>query len=186
MQTILIACPVYDGKEYAFARWWKAISHITYQPVNVLVIDNSDTLDFYSKWRDKVPMEHLDLRGETGDRKIALSMDYIRELFLARNNYQAYLNVEADILVPPTVVDIMLRQIQGVDFAAAPYPHRTEQRMIHGCFGCSMFNRRIAEVSFADAPADSHTDTFWRNKVLGRYRINDMPEYLLPLEHLNE
>lgn len=182
---VLLATPTYSGKAYCFGRWINAVSRITYQPLQVCVVDNSDNLNYMADWQHLVPMVHLHLPGETPDRKIALSMEYIRtELFLA-NNFDYWLSIEQDVICPSHVVDIMLRQVEGVDFAATPYRHRKEDRMIRGCFGCSIFNRRIAEVSFKDAPSDSHTDVWWREKVMGKYRLNDVPEHLLRLEHLD-
>lgn len=184
MDTVLIAAPTFSGKEYCMERWLNAVGDISYRPIDVLLVDNSDTLDFYNRWKDLVPMVHLDL-DETPDRRIALSMEYIRKKFLARKKTSWWLNIEVDVLVPSYVVDVMLYHAQGVDFVAAPYRHRTEDRWIDGCFGCSMFSRKIAEIGFADAPKDSHTDSYWRNLVLGKYRLNDLPHHILPLEHVN-
>lgn len=182
---VLLATPTFSGKSYCFERWINAVSRITYQPLQVCVVDNSDSLNYIASWQHRIPMVHLDLAGETPDRRIALSMEYIRtELFLA-NKIDFWLDIEVDVLPPPHVVDVMLRQAEGVDFAAAPYRHRKEDRMIRGCFGCSIFSRRIAEVSFKDAPSDRHTDVWWRERVMGKYRLNDVPEHLLRLEHLD-
>ncbi len=183
-QAVLIAAPTYSGKEYCFARWLQAINRLNYSDYSVFVVDNSDTLDFYNTWSGRVPMVHLDLKDETPDRRIALSMEYIREQFLA-SKFSWWLNVETDILIPPTAISTMLHYANGMDMVAAPYLHRTEDRWIDGCFGCTMFSRKIAEVSFADAPKDSHTDMFWREKVDGKYRISEMPRHVLQLEHLN-
>lgn len=184
MTKVLLASPQHESKAYCFGRWINAISRITYQPLQVLVIDNSDSLNFMAEWQHQVPMDHLHLPEKTSDSRIALTMEAIRLRFL-ESDCSFWLNVESDIIVPPHAVDMMLRQIEGVDFVAAPYKHRKENRLIRGCFGCSMFNRRIAEVSFKDAPSDSHTDTFWRERVIGKYRLKDMPDHLMQLEHLD-
>ena len=153
-------------------------------PTDKLVVDTSDGTDYFELLKSQINAVHIDVSGETPDRKIALAMEYIRLEFL-KGDWEFWLNLEADIIAPPHTLDMMLSFARGVDFLAAPYKHRTEDRMIEMCFGCSLFSRRAAEVSFADAPSDSHTDVFWVQKLTG-LRATGLPPHLLKLQHLNE
>ena len=153
-------------------------------PTDKLVVDTSDGTDYFELLKSQINTVHIDVSGETPDRKIALAMEYIRLEFL-KGDWEFWLNLEADIIAPPHTLDMMLSFARGVDFLAAPYPHRIKQDwLVEMCFGCSLFSRRAAEVSFADAPSDSHTDVFWVQKLTG-LRATGLPPHLLKLEHLN-
>jgi hypothetical protein len=180
---VLLACTTYDGKSYCTERYLTAVSRLNYK-TDKLVVDTSDGADFFQRWHDQIPMVRIDVKGETPDRKIALGMEHIRKYFLA-GDWDFWLCLEQDIIAPPHTLDLMLSYSRGVDFLAAPYKHRTEDRMIEMCFGCSLFSRRAAEISFADAPSDSHTDVFWVQKLTG-LRATGLAPHLLKLVHLNE
>lgn len=185
LPKILIACPVYDGKEYSMTRWLNAIRFLDYPSYSVLMVDTSNGTDFFERWRKQVAMAHLELATETTpDSRVAMGMEAIRKAFLV-GDWQIWLNIEADVIVPPHTIRMMLPYMRGVDFLAAPYPHRREPRMIEGCFGCTMFSRNIAHgLSFEDAPTDSHTDMWFRAKTAG-YRVSNLPSHLLKLVHLD-
>ncbi len=184
--TVLIGCPVYEGKAYSFPRWVEAIRRLTYTDATVLVADNSSTTAFWEKWHTQVPMVHLDLDlDEPPNRKIALSMEYLRETLL-ESKMEWWFNVEADVIVPPETLDFMLAKAKGIDWLSLPYPSRTEDRMLWNSFGCSLFSRHMMEhESFKDAPEHPTTDGWFYNKIEHRYRFKKLESALVPV-HLRK
>lgn len=192
--AILVACPNQSSKEYAFAQWIAAVKALTYPNLEVLVVDNSHRLDFYNRWKTKVPMVRLD-PGEPGqmhaNRRIALSMELIRGHYL-RNDFQWWLNIESDVIVPPDTIEIMLAQSEGIDMLCAPYPVRDRQSDWNtNSFGCTLFSRRLmGEMSFRDAPENPTTDRWIHNEIIapagGRFKVHNLPVGILGIRHLQD
>ncbi len=63
---VLVACPVHESKEYAFARWIEAVKALDHPSIEVLAVDTTTDRAFYDRWRDKVPMVHLGLPEDGG------------------------------------------------------------------------------------------------------------------------
>lgn len=186
---ILVACPTYVGKEYCAEKWLNAVKFFDYPFYDILWVDNSDTLDFYNRWKDKITIHRLDLRGETPQRHIALSMDHIRKHFL-EYDYDNWLNLEADVIAPPNTLKRMLEIDKGnqFDWLGLGYPCRITGKPSIAAFGCTMFSRKIMiRYTFDDCPADQWTDGWWwHKKIQPDTSLTVMEGWgILPLEHLN-
>ena len=181
---VLIATPNYSGKEYCFQKWIDCVNRISHTPKQVLVVDNTKNLDFFEKWRMKVPMEHIDLGDEPPNRRIALSMEVIRTRFL-ESDYDRWFSLESDCLVPDYALSYMLANANGFDFVTLPYPSRTQPGVIlERSFGVTLFSRSMMErVSFKDAPADQTTDSFLWGQ--GRWKWRCLKS-AIRVEHLKD
>ena len=189
IENILIAAPIYDGKEYCLEQYLEAVKKLDYPKINLLLVDNSEKDTFYKKWRDKIPgLIRLEMPNETPNKRIALSMEYIRKYFLA-NDYTRWFNLEVDVIVPPDILVELLKydRNKDLDWISHTYPDRTDPKNIMSGFGCSLFSRNIMEkTDFVDAPSDRTTDGwYWNNKVRGKgFKVVEVWE-ILKLEHLN-
>lgn len=166
---ILIACPTYEGKEYCFDKWIAAVKALDYPNKELLVVDNSPTLDFYNRWKNKVPMVHLEL-DLTPNRRIAASMEYIRQQFL-KSDAKYWFNVESDIMLPSQSLQFLLG-LGEFDWYEHHYPYRETPdgpHLLNG-FGCTMFSKKVMQdCGFTDAPEDSTTDGWFWNKVVAQH-----------------
>lgn len=180
---ILVACPTHESKEYCFDLWIRAVDALEAEH-DTLVVDNSPSPVFAAKWYARVPIVHLDLGDEPKHRRIALSMEYIREYF-TRGPYAVWLNIESDVIVPPQTASFMLGRFEGVDWLNLPYPYRNKRDIETG-FGCSMFSRRLMEAeSFADAPPDYSTDAWFWDKCRPKWSINWVRDSAIKIQHLS-
>ncbi len=190
---VLIATPTFEGKEYCFEEYLNSIQKLDWPNKEYLIIDNSDTLDFYNRWKDKinpnVKFIHLDLVGLHGNRKIASSMEHIREYFL-KSDAKWYLNLESDVILPSDSLKKIIEYSKDFDWdwVSHNYPSRQDNREIMEGFGCTMFSKNIMRESFLGAPRDDiATDGwFWNKKI----KIN--PNYktieawnLIDIKHRN-
>lgn len=168
---VLIACPNYEGKEYSFQKWIDTVNKLEWSNKEVLVVDNSTTVDFYNRWKDKVSMIHLDLPNENGNRRIAISMDYIRTYFL-KGDFDYWFNLESDIIVPSHTLKYFMN-LGHYDWYEHHYPYRNRDsndpawRPVLSGFGCTIFSKYLMEGNdFEGAPEISTTDGyFWNKKV---------------------
>ncbi len=188
---VLIACPNHECKEYAFAAWIDSVHKLDYPNKEYLVVDNSPTTAFLERWRDKVPMVHLDFPFDmTANKRIAESMEYVRKYFLA-SDAKYWFSLESDIVLPVAGLRYLIG-LGDFDWNEHHYPYRNHPELPPslGGFGCVLFSKRIVENnSLEDAPSDTTTDGwFWNNKVLKdlnyhRYRVIESYN-VLDIQHL--
>lgn len=151
---VLIACPTFDGKAYAFPLWLDAVRQF---PCETLVVDNSETLDFFYQWKYQVPLLHLDVGDEPPNRRIALSMEHIRQYFLA-GEWDWWWDIESDV-IPSFYLWDFVQPYLARDYLwmTVPYPKRDE--MLERSFGCTFFSRRVLkQIDFGEAPSEQTTD----------------------------
>ena len=46
---VLVATCTYEGKHYAFKRWWKSIQNLSYPVHEILIVDNTADNGNYSR-----------------------------------------------------------------------------------------------------------------------------------------
>jgi len=161
---ILIACPNHEVKEYAFQRWIDAAHALDYPNKEILVVDNSPSLDFMNRWKRKVPMIHLDPGSKGPNQRIAMSMEFIRHTFL-KGDYAYWFNLESDVIVPPDALNVLLKY-GDADWVSSYYPARGGTEFQNG-FGCSLFSKKLVEHSpFEDAPESTTTDGWWWHTII--------------------
>lgn len=188
IEKVLVACPTYDGKEYCMEEYLDSIQNLDYSFYDILLVDTSDDIAFYERWKNKVNIIHIDTIGETPYKKIALGMEYIRK-YTIENKYDRWMNIEADVIVPPETITTFLSydNDKSIDWISHSYPDRIKAGNVMDGFGCTMFSRNIIKKeSFADAPSDTTTDGwYWNAKIkVKKYKVIDL-QGILKLEHRN-
>ena len=168
---ILVSCPTYDQKEYAHQAWIDAVRAIDYPNFEIFVVDNSPTEDCYNRWKDKIPMVHIDTSdisnpvGLDAAQRMARSMEVVRQKFL-RENFAHWFNVEIDVIIEPGMLKTLLRYGKDCDWIAHTYPPRGGEIPCCSGIGCSIWSRRLIEAfqfetagDFANQGVDSY---FWQ------------------------
>ena len=165
---ILVTCPVYDGKEYSFQQWIDNVKNLTYPNYDILVVDNSKTEDFYNKYKDQVPMVHKTFRPDEKDEgmyRVCQSMGVVREHFL-KGNYTHWMNIEADNIPPPNVIEVLLKHGYDADWVSHCYQALPEHDTLQQGIGCSLLSRKLmndfdwSDPKVADDTPDSELWNF--------------------------
>lgn len=181
---ILLACPQHETKEYAFQRWLDGVAAFKMPNVDVMLVDNSEDAEFYERWRKKAQMVRFPVMGPR-DRRIAMSMEFIRLFFLTRE-YEYWWCLESDMLAPPYTLSFLLAHIKNADWVSLPYLSRDGRQKLEYSFGCSMWTRRLMEaVDFSKAPWNETADGWLKNSVERSFRIK-IVQSSIELEHLKE
>ncbi len=184
---ILIACPNHEVKEYSFQRWIDNVKNLTYPNYDILVVDNSPTLDFMNRWKDKVPMIHIETQTEwLNTRRINQSMEVIRQKFL-EGNYARFFSLESDVIPQADVIEIMLKWGKDSDWISHAYPDRTNQTNSIQGIGCSIFSRKLLEkYKFADIDDGYYSDAgLWEKVRNSEFKTMELWNYI-KVEHLKE
>lgn len=185
---VLVTCPTYDGKAYCFDEWVKMAKSLTYPNYDIFVVDNSKTEDFYNKYKDQIPMKHLDfsdhLKGNDGMYRVCRSMAEVQRYFLA-GNYTHWMNIEADTIPPPNVIE-KLMEYGNADWIAHTYPAGPNGGFMAG-IGCSLLSRRLmTDFDWSDLRiADDSPDSELWNWIVkrGGYKTVEL-YYVLDVKHL--
>lgn len=162
---ILVACPNHEMKEYCFQRWIDNVKSFTYPNFDIFVVDNSPTTDFYERWKDKLPMIHIELPPKVingPEARINYSMEEIRQKFL-KGNYFRWFNVESDIIPPPDIIESMLPLAKETDWLAHGYPDRNSDpdvEVMQGV-GCCMFSPELVRDFNFHVAGDNYTADGW-------------------------
>ncbi len=160
---ILVGCPQHEIKEYAFEEWIDCVNKLDYPNYEVLVVDNSPTLDFYERWKDKVPMVHIEAdQSENPNVRICQGMAVLQKKFLSED-FTYWFNLESDVIVPPNAIDILLK-FDG-DWIAHAYPNRGSKGLMQG-IGLTLLNRPICEaVNFDNSGINGPDSWFWEQTM---------------------
>lgn len=159
---------------------------LTYKNRDVLVVDNSPTLDFLLRWQDLVPMVHIDADRERSLLRITQSMEVIRKHFLA-GPWTRWFNLESDVIPPPDVIERMLSLGRDSDWISHAYPMRGKHTDDEQGIGCSILSRRLmAAFSFDNCGDDSPDGWLWAKvRPQRHYRVMELWGYF-PVIHLKE
>ncbi len=181
---ILVGCPQHECKEYAFQRWIDNVKALTYPNYDVMVVDNSPTLDFYNRWKYDVLMSHIDV-NDGPEKRINWSMEELRKHFI-EGDYVNWLNIESDVIPPHDVIEQMLAWDQGTDWLTHAYPMRGSTKEAEQGIGCSLFSRRLMEAfCFYNAGGNYSADGWlWAQvKEDRRFRVMEVWHYM-KVDHL--
>jgi len=183
---ILVACPVHETKEYGFQRWIDRVKEFTYPNFEIFVVDNSPTEDFYNRYKDQIPMVHIEVNSPDYHRRITDSMAVIQKKFLS-GDYYKWFNLECDIIPPKNMIEFMLEWGKDSDWISHSYPMRASQGQssdVQQGIGCSMLSRPlVASVDYI--LADSPDAWLWENvRKAKKFTTMELWQYL-PVEHLD-
>ncbi len=161
LPKILVACPNHFVKEYAFQQWIDNVKSLTYPNLDYLVIDNSpNDSDFMDRYKDKIPMRHIDTAGIEPLMVLRLNLSYeeIRLAFLA-GDYERLMIIESDVIPPKDVIEKMLYWGRDTDWISHAYPTRGSTVDQEQGIGCSLYSRRLMETfNFFDFQDNKSSD----------------------------
>lgn len=188
---VLVTCPTYDGKEYCWQQWIDMVKSLTYPSYDILAVDNSKTEDFYNKYKDQIPMIHLTFRADEKDDamyRVCKSMAEVQRHFL-KGDYTHWMNIEADVIPPPDVIETMFKYSGGnADWTAHVYPATPTISWMAG-IGCSLLSRKLMtdfnwdDTTIADASPDGELWS-WCEKN-GKYKTVEL-YHTMEIKHLKE
>lgn len=186
---VLVTCPTYDGKAYCFDEWVKMAKGLTYPNYDIFVVDNSKTEDFYNKYKDQIPMAHLTFgpnEKDDGMYRVCRSMAEVQRYFL-KGNYTHWMNIEADNIPPPNIIELLMTFGKDTDWVSHGYPAVPGSKTIQQGIGCSLLSRRLmtdfdwSDTSIADDSPDSELWNWVRAK--GGYKTAEL-WYVTDVQHL--
>jgi hypothetical protein len=106
-QTVLVACPTWQGKLYCLQAYLNAYKAFTYPSKELLFVDNTPNgLDYkrilseHAPCLRSTPMQHVQDAVELAWVKI---LEYAHE-----NGIDWILSIEQDVICPPNTIDIMI------------------------------------------------------------------------------
>jgi hypothetical protein len=192
---ILLATTTFDGKKYCLDKWIDAVRKIDYPDIDILMVDNSDGLEYTEYLKSKeINAIHLEVKG--GDEtKINQTNKFISEYFL-KGDWDRWFNLESDVLVPPEIIKTMLLFDKNTDWIGVSYRRRNLSRfwfkdhVMYKYFasewGCSMFSRKIIqETDFLHIPDDTAVDYWFANEDMLNKGFTKVLLYnFLDIEHL--
>lgn len=156
---VLVACPTYFGKEYAFQEWIDNVKNLSYPNYDVLVVDNSPDDSYVKKWGDKIPMEHIETNeNDLWTLKICKSMQRIKERFL-EGGYEYWMNIEADNIPPKDVIENMIKF--KADWVSHCYPVRPDSETLEQGIGCSLLSKNLVQGFDWSKASDSPDAELW-------------------------
>lgn len=188
VNKVLVSCPVFDGKAYCFDEWVKMAKNLTYPNYDVLTVDNSKTEDFYNKYKDQIPMVHMTFRPDEKDDgmyRVCKSMAEVQRHFL-KGSYTHWMNIEADVIPPPDVIEKLMKYGQDADWTAHVYPASPTKTWMAG-IGCSLLSRKLMtdfnwdDTTIADDSPDSELWSWVQSH--GGYKTVEL-YYVCDVKHL--
>jgi hypothetical protein len=188
LPKVLVSCPTFDGKEYCFQQWIDCVKNLTYPNYDILAVDNSKTPDFYNKYKDQIPMIRMEFgpdEKDDGMYRVCKSMAEVQRHFL-KGNYTHWMNIEADVIPPPNVIETLMKYGQDCDWTAHVYPQSPSGGWMAG-IGCSLLSRKLMtdfnwdDTTIADDSPDSELWSWVQSH--GGYKTIEM-YYLMDVKHL--
>lgn len=115
MMKVLVATPIFDGMEYCFDKFIKAVKEIDFDSFDILLVDNSRTKVFFEKISKEIGVKVIyDSTEEQLNKKRLVSsrnkiIDYAKD-----NGYDFLLFVDADIIPPKNILKELLKANKDV------------------------------------------------------------------------
>ena len=155
---VLIAAPVYDGKDYCMKEWRELISKIDYPVIDYLLVDNSETNTFYERLKSEGFNIHKIPRRSNSREAINDSMNYIRQYTLD-NNYDYLMSIEVDLKPDEQLINRLLAHNKAVVGSYYLLGFKEDQekyervRLLarHGLINKAVFLESIKELQFQRA-----------------------------------
>lgn len=100
---VLVGGPVSKNHEYAMEQFLEGIKSLDYKNYDILLIDNSDTEEFYKKYKDKVNMIRYGFQFKSIKKRMVYCRNLMRKKVL-EEGYDYFFNVDQDVLVPKNAI----------------------------------------------------------------------------------
>jgi glycosyltransferase involved in cell wall biosynthesis len=111
---VLIAIPTYEGKNYIFPKCYEAVKAFTYPNYELIVIDNSPTVDYYLKAKRAGYKEFIHVpRGGNSRQALCNAQNYARQKAIDEG-FDYLLFVESDLIPPRDSVENLIKWAKPV------------------------------------------------------------------------
>jgi len=133
---VLVGGPVSKNHEYAMDRFLESINNLDYKNYDILLIDNSDSDEFYNKYKDKVNI----IRDGSQFQSIKKRMVYCRNVMrkkVLEEGYDYFFDVDQDVLVPKEALKRLIEHrkdvVSGVYYSY--FTHNNKERKLPVAYG---------------------------------------------------
>ncbi len=187
---VLVGCPTHESKEYSHQAWIDSVRKIDYPNLEIFVVDNSPTEDCFNRWREKIPMVHIEPGAMDMAQRLAASMEVMRAKFLSEN-FTWWFNLESDVICDPATLKLLIKHGCDADWTGHAFPARGGTEPSSSGIGCVLFSRRLIEdFSFVGAGdcLGKNVDGFmwdWVRPQKLKYKVVELWGHL-PSQHLRE
>ena len=111
---VLVGCPTSHHKDYCLDRYVKSVNTLSYPNYDVLIVDNSETDEYYNKIKEKgLPVLRLEKYYEHARTRLTKSRNIIREKLL-EGDYEYFLSLEQDVIPPRDIIETLLKSKKKV------------------------------------------------------------------------
>jgi len=103
MPKILVGGPISSHHEYCTDRYIESLKNLDYPNYDILLIDNTDSDEFYNKIKDKINV----IRAGQKFKSITQRMVYCRNMMrkkVLEENYDYYFDIDQDVIVPKDAI----------------------------------------------------------------------------------
>jgi len=141
LPKILLFTPIYEGKDYCLEEFLEKTKQINYPNFRHIFIDNSKTEDYYNKLKGMGLDVFYVERGNNTREALARAQNFARNIAI-KDNYDYLMSLESDIMIPPNIIQLLVRH--GKDVVSALYMIGDRDKgMRVPCLTLSTFNKEI-------------------------------------------
>src|SRR3989338_1494184 len=106
---VLVACPTYSGMSYCLHKFIERIKNLTYNNREVLIVDNSETEEFFKELENIKGIEVLRDNTEEKNKLFRLVSSRNKILdYATENGYDYILMLDQDVIPPINVIEELL------------------------------------------------------------------------------
>lgn len=97
---VLVGGPISSHHEYCTERYIKSLENLDYPNYDILLIDNTDSEEFYNKIKNKINIIRAGQQFKSITRRMVHCRNLMREKTI-KENYDYYFDIDQDVIVPP-------------------------------------------------------------------------------------
>lgn len=113
MMKVLVFTTTYEGKDYVFEEFLEHVKKINYPNFRHIWLDNSVGDDYYNKLKSKGLEVYKIKRGGSSREAITRGQLFARKIAIDEG-YDFLMSIESDLLVPPTIIQDLMKHWQPV------------------------------------------------------------------------
>lgn len=114
---VIVATCTYEGKHYAFKKWWKGVQSLTYPIKEILIVDNTaDNGNYARKLRrltqGKATVKRAPRLKNSRDT-LSASQNTIRQ-YVIDNDFDYWMSIESDVVPPTDAIENLMKWFRPV------------------------------------------------------------------------
>jgi glycosyltransferase involved in cell wall biosynthesis len=113
---ILIACPTYDGMSYCLDEFLDAIRNLNYDNYDVLIVDNSESEEYYNQLRGlglNAIKDYFSTIKDSPMKRLVNSRNIILEHTI-KGDYDYLLTIDSDVILPKDAIERLLKHDKDI------------------------------------------------------------------------